>query len=106
MIFVTVLAFNLFGDGLRDKMCIRDRYQVTIKLKEANITFVNKITQVRMVSPKAMEQGKDYLAKNSAGTGPFKLSDLSLIHISSMTGTRTCTAFFTIPKMQKTSRKP
>ena len=50
-------------------------YQVTIKLKEANNTFINKITQVRMVSPKAMEQGKDYLAKNSAGTGPFILSD-------------------------------
>lgn len=38
-------------------------YQVTIKLKEANNTFINKITQVRMVSPKAMRQGKDYLAK-------------------------------------------
>lgn len=51
-------------------------YTVTIKLKTPNNTFVNKITQVRIISPKAIKEGgKDYLAKNSAGTGPFKLSE-------------------------------
>jgi len=56
---------------------VDDEYVVSIVLKEPNNTFINKITQVRMVSPKAMamENASDYLAKNSAGTGPFKLSD-------------------------------
>lgn len=51
-------------------------YQVTITLDAPNNTFVNKVTQVRMVSPKAMKElGKDGLAKQSAGTGPFKLAE-------------------------------
>jgi len=52
-------------------------YEVAIHLKSPNNTFINKLTQVRMVSPKAiaMDNPSDYLAKNSAGTGPFKLSD-------------------------------
>ncbi len=51
-------------------------YVVTIKLKTPNNTFVNKITQFRIVSPKAIKEGgKDWLAKNSAGTGPFVLSE-------------------------------
>lgn len=51
-------------------------YQVTIKLKEANNTFLNKLSQVRIISPKAIaEWGKDGLAKASAGTGPFVFSE-------------------------------
>lgn len=52
-------------------------YEIAIHLKSPNNTFINKLTQVRMVSPKAiaMDNPSDYLAKNSAGTGPFKLSD-------------------------------
>lgn len=52
-----------------------DEYTVTIKLKEPNNTFINKITQFRIVSKAGMDQGKDYLAKNSCGTGPFILED-------------------------------
>lgn len=56
---------------------VDSEYQVTINLLEPNNTFINKITQFRMVSPKAMamENASDYLAKNSAGTGPFKLAE-------------------------------
>lgn len=52
-------------------------YEVAINLVEPNNTFINKITQLRMVSPKAMtmDNSSDYLAKNSAGTGPFMLSE-------------------------------
>lgn len=52
-------------------------YEVAIHLKEPNNTFINKLTQLRMVSPKvmAMENASDYLAKHSAGTGPFMLSE-------------------------------
>ncbi|MEY8393574.1 ABC transporter substrate-binding protein [Lachnospiraceae bacterium 45-P1] len=60
-----------------EDVVVDSEYQVTIKLKEPNNTFVNKITQFRIVSPKAMamENASDYLAKNSAGTGPFVLSE-------------------------------
>lgn len=56
---------------------VDSEYQVTIHLTEPNNTFINKITQFRIVSPKAMamENASDYLAKNSAGTGPFKLAE-------------------------------
>jgi len=56
---------------------ILGEYEIAIHLKSPNNTFINKLTQVRMVSPKAiaMDNPSDYLAKNSAGTGPFKLSD-------------------------------
>lgn len=52
-------------------------YEVAIHLKEPNNTFINKITQLRMVSPKAMamKDASDYLAKHSAGTGPFMLKE-------------------------------
>lgn len=51
-------------------------YQVTITLDKPNNTFINKVTQVRMVSPKAIKElGSDGLAKQSAGTGPFKLAE-------------------------------
>lgn len=50
-------------------------YVVTIKLKEPNNTFINKITQFRIVSKAGMDQGKDYLSKNSCGTGPYKLAE-------------------------------
>lgn len=52
-------------------------YEVAIHIESPNNTFINKLTQVRMVSPKAMamDNPSDYLAKNSAGTGPFQLSD-------------------------------
>lgn len=50
-------------------------YVVTIKLKEPNNTFINKITQFRIVSKAGMDQGKDYLSKNSCGTGPFILEE-------------------------------
>jgi len=52
-------------------------YEVAIHIESPNNTFINKLTQVRMVSPKAMamDNASDYLAKNSAGTGPFKLSE-------------------------------
>lgn len=51
-------------------------YQVTINLKEANNTFLNKLSQIRIISPKAIKElGKDGLAKASAGTGPYIFSD-------------------------------
>ena len=37
-----------------EDVVVDSEYQVTIKLKEPNNTFVNKITQFRIVSPKAM----------------------------------------------------
>ena len=60
-----------------DEVIVDSEYQVTIKLVKPNNTFLNKLTQVRMVSPKAMarEDAEDYLAKNSAGTGPYVLSE-------------------------------
>lgn len=60
-----------------ESVVVDSEYQVTINLLEPNNTFINKITQFRIVSPKAMamENASDYLAKNSAGTGPFKLVD-------------------------------
>ena len=60
-----------------ESVVVDSEYQVTINLTEPNNTFINKITQFRMVSPKAMamENASDYLAKNSAGTGPFVLSE-------------------------------
>ena len=51
-------------------------YQLTITLEEPNNTFLNKLTQVRIVSPKAIEElGKDGLAKQSAGTGPYVFAE-------------------------------
>lgn len=51
-------------------------YQLTITLDEPNNTFLNKLTQVRIVSPKAIaELGKDGLAKQSAGTGPYVFAE-------------------------------
>ena len=52
-------------------------YEVAIHIESPNNTFINKLTQVRMISPKAMamDNASDYLAKNSAGTGAFKLSE-------------------------------
>ncbi len=60
-----------------EDVVVDSEYQVTIKLVEPNNTFINKITQLRMASPKAMkrEDATDYFAKNSAGTGPFILSE-------------------------------
>ena len=56
---------------------VDSEYQCTIVLKEPNNTFINKITQIRIVSPKAMarEDASDYLSKNSAGTGPYIFSE-------------------------------
>ncbi len=56
---------------------VLDEYKVAITLQDPNNTFMNKITQLRMISPKAMamENASDYLAKNSAGTGPFVLAE-------------------------------
>ena len=50
-----------------------DEYTVAITLVEPNNTFINKICQLRIASPKAMamENATDWFAKNSAGTGPF-----------------------------------
>ena len=52
-------------------------YEVAIHIESPDNTFINKLTQVRMVSPKAMamDNASDYLAKNSAGTGPYVLSE-------------------------------
>lgn len=59
-----------------ESVVVDSEYQVTINLEEANNTFLNKVSQIRMVSPKAMKElGKDGLAKQSAGTGPFIFSD-------------------------------
>ncbi|MDO5338028.1 MAG: ABC transporter substrate-binding protein [Eubacteriales bacterium] len=54
---------------------VDDEYTVTINLKEPNNTFINKITQFRIVSKAGMDQGKDYLSKTSCGTGPFILEE-------------------------------
>ena len=50
-----------------------DEYTVAITLVQPNNTFINKICQFRIASPKAMamENATDWFAKNSAGTGPF-----------------------------------
>lgn len=59
-----------------ESVSVDSEYQVTIHLKEANNTFINKLSQIRMISPKAMKDlGRDGLAKQSAGTGPFILSE-------------------------------
>ena len=59
-----------------DSVTVDSEYQVTIHLKEPNNTFLNTLAQVRIVSPKAIKElGKDGLAKQSAGTGPFILSE-------------------------------
>lgn len=59
-----------------DSVTVDSEYQMTIHLKEPNNTFLNKLAQVRIVSPKAIKElGKDGLAKQSAGTGPFILSE-------------------------------
>lgn len=51
-------------------------YQLTITLDQPNNTFLNKLTQVRIISPKAIKElGKDGLAKASAGTGPYVFSE-------------------------------
>ena len=54
-----------------------DEYTVDITLVEPNNTFINKMTQFRIASPKAMamENATDWFAKNSAGTGPFVYTD-------------------------------
>lgn len=58
-----------------EDVVVDSEYQVTIKLVEPNNTFINKICQFRIVSPKVveMDNATEYLSKNSAGTGPFKL---------------------------------
>ena len=50
-----------------------DEYTVAITLVKPNNTFINKICQFRIASPKAMamDNATDWFAKNSAGTGPF-----------------------------------
>lgn len=59
-----------------DSIVADNDYQVTITLKEPNNTFINKLTQTRIISPKAIKElGKDGLAKASAGTGPFIFSE-------------------------------
>lgn len=60
-----------------ESVTVNGEYEVAITLKEPNNTFINKITQLKMVSPKAMamENASDYLAKHSAGTGPYVLSE-------------------------------
>lgn len=58
-----------------ESVTVDSEYQVTITLKKPNNTFINKITQVRIASPKAMELGTDWFAKNSAGTGPYVFSE-------------------------------
>ena len=56
---------------------VDSEYQCTIILNEPNNTFINKITQIRIVSPKAMERedASDFLSQNSAGTGPYIFSE-------------------------------
>ena len=59
-----------------DSVTVDSEYQRTLHLKEPNNKFLNKLAQVRIVSPKAIKElGKDGLAKQSAGTGPFILSE-------------------------------
>ena len=60
-----------------EKVEALDEYTVAITLVKPNNTFINKITQFRIASPKAMamENAKDWFAKNSAGTGPFVYTD-------------------------------
>lgn len=80
---VAVYERGMADDSLTLQRTVKDwesvtadsEYVVTIKLKEPNNTFINKITQTRMVSKAGMDQGKDYLAKHSCGTGPFILEE-------------------------------
>ena len=70
-------SLRLFSQTKAWESIVADNdYQVTITLKEPNNTFLNKLTQTRIVSPKAIKElGKDGLAKTSAGTGPFKFAE-------------------------------
>lgn len=58
-----------------ESVTVDSEYQVTITLIKPNNTFINKITQFRIASPKAMALGTDWFAKNSAGTGPYVFSE-------------------------------
>ncbi len=59
-----------------EDVTVDDEYTVTITLTGPNNTFLNKLSQVRIISPKAIEElGTDGLAKESAGTGPYILSE-------------------------------
>lgn len=60
-----------------EDVVVVDEYTVEIHLVEPNNTFINKMTQFRIASPKAMamENATDWFAKNSAGTGPFVYTD-------------------------------
>lgn len=58
-----------------ESVTVDSEYQVTITLKEPNNTFINKITQVRIASPKSMELGTDWYTTHSAGTGPYVFSE-------------------------------
>ncbi len=60
-----------------EKVEALDEYTVAITLVKPNNTFINKITQFRIASPKSMEMenATDWYAKNSAGTGPFVFED-------------------------------
>ncbi len=59
-----------------EDVTVDDEYTVTITLTGPNNTFLNKLSQVRIISPKAIDElGTDGLAKESAGTGPYILSE-------------------------------
>ncbi len=58
-----------------ESVTVDSEYQVTITLDAPNNTFINKITQVRIASPKAIEAGTDSFTTASAGTGPFVFAE-------------------------------
>ncbi len=51
-------------------------YEVEIVLMNPDNTFLNKLTQIRIISPTAItELGKEGIAQTSVGTGPYMLSE-------------------------------
>ncbi|HLR65454.1 MAG TPA: ABC transporter substrate-binding protein [Pseudogracilibacillus sp.] len=60
--------------GLRsvDHVEVDDEFEVTVHLKDINSQFLSKIGNLRIISPKAIEEEADF-SKESYGTGPFVL---------------------------------
>src|SRR5699024_6755233 len=49
-------------------------YEITISLNNINSQFISKVGNIKLASPKAIEDGADF-AKESFGTGPFVLDE-------------------------------
>lgn len=52
-----------------------DENTIVISIPEVNSSFYNSLTQFRVVSPKTIEQGTNYMAKNLVGTGAYTFKE-------------------------------